>query len=74
MTEQKPRAICIGEVLIELTRGADGTFALSCGGDAFNTAIYLARAGIDVAFATAIGDDPLFRQRGRARCRRGRVL
>ena len=58
MTEQKARAICIGEVLIELARGADGTFALSCGGDAFNTAVYLARAGIDVAFATAVGDDP----------------
>lgn len=57
MTEQKARAICVGEVLIELTRGADGRFALSCGGDTFNTAIYLARAGIDVVFATAIGDD-----------------
>ncbi len=58
MSEQKPRAVCIGEVLIELARGADGMFALSCGGDAFNTAIYLARAGIGVAFATALGDDP----------------
>jgi 2-dehydro-3-deoxygluconokinase len=44
--------------VIELARGADGTFALSCGGDVFNTAIYLARAGIGVAFATALGDDP----------------
>jgi 2-dehydro-3-deoxygluconokinase len=58
MTEQRNRAICVGEVLIELQRGADGRFALSCGGDTFNTAIYLARAGIDVAFATAVGDDP----------------
>jgi len=58
MSEQKPRALCVGEVLIELARGADGAFALSCGGDTFNTAIYLARAGIDVAFATAVGDDP----------------
>jgi|ERR1700728_512296 len=58
MSEQKPRAVCVGEVLIELARGADGRFALSCGGDTFNTAIYLARAGADVAFATAIGDDP----------------
>ena len=58
MTEQNGRAICVGEVLIELARGADGTFALSCGGDAFNTAIYLARAGIDTAFATVVGDDP----------------
>ena len=58
MSEQKSRAVCVGEVLIELARGADGRFALSCGGDTFNTAVYLARAGIDVAFATALGDDP----------------
>jgi 2-dehydro-3-deoxygluconokinase len=58
MSEQKPRAICVGEVLIELARGADGTFAPSCGGDTFNTAVYLARAGIETAFATAVGDDP----------------
>jgi len=55
---EKSPAICVGEVLIELRRGGDGRFAPSCGGDTFNTAIYLARAGIDVAFATAIGDDP----------------
>jgi sugar/nucleoside kinase (ribokinase family) len=30
----------------------------ACGGDAFNAAIYLARASLDVGFATAIGDDP----------------
>ena len=58
MSEQKNRAVCVGEVLIELARAADGRFALSCGGDTFNTAVYLARAGIDVAFATALGDDP----------------
>jgi 2-dehydro-3-deoxygluconokinase len=58
MNEPKARAICIGEVLIELARGADGTFALSCGGDAFNTAVYLARAGSDTAFASAVGNDP----------------
>jgi 2-dehydro-3-deoxygluconokinase len=60
MSEQKAqtaRAICVGEPVIELTRGADGRFALACSGDTFNTAIYLARAGIDVAFATAVGDD-----------------
>jgi 2-dehydro-3-deoxygluconokinase len=58
MTESKPQAICVGEVLIELARGGDGRFALSCGGDTFNTAVYLARAGASVAFASAIGDDP----------------
>lgn len=58
MTEQTKRAVCIGEATIELARGADGRFALQSGGDTFNTAIYLARAGINTAFATALGDDP----------------
>jgi 2-dehydro-3-deoxygluconokinase len=58
MNEPVPRAICVGEPLIELARGADGRFSLSGGGDTFNTAIYLARAGIATAFASAVGDDP----------------
>ena len=58
MGEQNGRVTCVGEVVIELARGADGTFAPSCGGDAFNTAVYLARAGIATAFVTAVGDDP----------------
>jgi 2-dehydro-3-deoxygluconokinase len=57
MSEQTPRVVCVGEVLIELARGADGRFALGCGGDTFNTAVYLARAGIDTGIATALGDD-----------------
>jgi len=57
MNEKKARVVAVGEVLIELARG-DGRFALGCGGDTFNTAIYLARAGIDVGFATALGDVP----------------
>ncbi len=58
MSEQRPRVISIGEVMIEMARGNDGRFAMGCGGDTFNTAVYLARAGIDVAYATALGDDP----------------
>src|SRR5437764_3431151 len=58
MTEQKPSIVSIGEVMIELTRGPDARYGLSFGGDTFNTAVYLARAGIDVAYATALGDDP----------------
>jgi 2-dehydro-3-deoxygluconokinase len=53
----KVRSICIGEATIELTRGADGRFSLGCAGDTFNTAIYLARAGVHTAFASALGDD-----------------
>src|SRR5664280_1735916 len=58
MTESAKRAVCIGEALVELARGADGRFALASSGDTFNTAIYLARAGIPVALASALGDDP----------------
>ncbi len=57
MGERTGRTICVGEALIELTRGADGRFALSCGGDVFNAAVYLARAGTEIAFATALGED-----------------
>jgi len=58
MNDQRARTVCIGEVMIELSRGSDGRFSIACGGDTFNTAIYLARAGINTAFATALGDDP----------------
>ncbi|HVG50318.1 MAG TPA: sugar kinase, partial [Xanthobacteraceae bacterium] len=53
-----PRIITLGEVTIELARGKDGRFGLSCDGDTFNTAVYLARAGLNVSYATALGDDP----------------
>jgi len=58
MSDGSKRAICIGEAIVELARGADGRFALGSAGDAFNTAIYLARAGAPTAFASALGDDP----------------
>ena len=58
MSESAKRAICIGEAIVELARGGDGRFALASSGDTFNTAIYLARAGVPVAFASALGDDP----------------
>jgi 2-dehydro-3-deoxygluconokinase len=58
MNEQRPRVVSIGEALIEFVRGGDGRFGIGCSGDTFNVAVYLARAGIDAAFATALGDDP----------------
>jgi 2-dehydro-3-deoxygluconokinase len=58
MDEPVKHAVCIGEATIELTRGGDGRYALASAGDTFNTAIYLARAGAAVAFASALGDDP----------------
>src|SRR3954466_8344597 len=58
MAEKNNRVICVGEVMVELARGADNRYGLSFGGDTFNTAVYLARAGIAAAYATALGDDP----------------
>jgi 2-dehydro-3-deoxygluconokinase len=57
MGEQPPRVISVGEVMVELARQNDGRFGIGCGGDTFNTAVYLARAGIDVGYASALGDD-----------------
>lgn len=58
MAEKKSRVICVGEVMVELSRGADNRYGHAYGGDTFNTAVYLARAGVDAAYATALGDDP----------------
>lgn len=52
-----PRAVCIGECMIELAEMADGRFARSYGGDTLNTALYLARLGVAADYATALGDD-----------------
>jgi 2-dehydro-3-deoxygluconokinase len=57
MNPQRTRIVSIGEVMIEMARGSDGRFSQGCGGDTFNTAIYLARQGHEVAYATALGDD-----------------
>jgi 2-dehydro-3-deoxygluconokinase len=58
MSDQQKRVVAVGEVMVEMARGSDGRFTLACGGDTFNTAIYLARADVNVAYATALGDDP----------------
>ena len=51
------KVVLIGEGMLELSRRA-GNWALGHGGDMLNTAIHLARYGIDTAFLTALGDDP----------------
>lgn len=51
------KVVSVGEVMVELARGNDGRYGQSFGGDTFNTAVYLARAGIETAYATALGDD-----------------
>lgn len=55
-----PRAdvVSIGECMVELARDSDGRFGLAYGGDTFNTAVYMARCGAHVAYASQFGDDP----------------
>lgn len=56
------RIVCTGEVMIELAASEEpGRYALGFAGDSFNTAIYLARAGLDVSYLTRLGDDALSR-------------
>jgi 2-dehydro-3-deoxygluconokinase len=57
MNDTKSRVIAVGEVMVEMARGTDGRFTLAYGGDTFNTSVYLARAGVEVAYATTLGDD-----------------
>ena len=49
--------VAVGECMLELSHQGTG-WSLGHGGDVFNTALYLARLDEDVAFMTALGDDP----------------
>jgi len=54
------RVVCAGEVMIELApAGADGLYRRGVAGDSYNTAVHLARAGLEVGYLTRLGDDPL---------------
>jgi hypothetical protein len=49
----------IGECMVELSDGGAGLFSRAFGGDTLNTALYLARLGIETSYVTALGDDSL---------------
>ncbi len=58
------RLVCFGECMIELQGEAFGAMRQTFGGDTLNTAVYAARcgrgtaaAGLQVGYATALGDD-----------------
>jgi len=57
------KVLAFGECMIELQGTPFGDMRQTCGGDTFNTAVYLARCGsrhgVTVGYATAVGDDPL---------------
>ena len=52
------RVIAVGEAMLELT-GQGAHCRLGHGGDTLNMAVHWARLGLDAAFLTALGDDPL---------------
>jgi 2-dehydro-3-deoxygluconokinase len=52
------KVACIGECMIELTQGASSQLTQGFGGDTLNTAVYLARLGVQVDYVTALSDDP----------------
>lgn len=54
-------ALVVGESLVDLVRGSDGSTTEFPGGSAANVAVALARLGREVQFATSWGDD----ERGR---------
>jgi 2-dehydro-3-deoxygluconokinase len=51
------KVVSVGECMIEFAQAGDGLFARGFGGDTLNTALYLARLGVDASYATALGDD-----------------
>src|SRR5919202_771546 len=53
------RVAAIGECMLELSSTGGRAYDLAYGGDTLNTAVYLARLGVEVDYATALGDDPL---------------
>ncbi len=53
------KVACIGECMIELKQADGGLYSRAFGGDTLNTAIYLARLGVEVDYITALGDDPM---------------
>lgn len=58
-----PRLVAFGECMLELQGQAFGAMQQGFGGDTLNAAVYAARcgraAGLQVAYATALGDDAL---------------
>ena len=53
---------CAGEVMVEMSAAdsagqSSGLYRRGIAGDSYNTAVYLARAGLPVSYLTRLGDD-----------------
>ena len=59
MVASAMKVASLGECMIEFAQGYDGAFRRGFGGDTLNTALYLARLGVDTSYVTALGDDAL---------------
>ena len=58
MSEHENALSAIGEVMVEMARGSDGRFGMAAAATP-STPRSISRArGIEVAYATALGDDP----------------
>ena len=58
MTDAQPRILVVGEALVDVVPGPDGTTRDHPGGSPANVAITLGRLGRDVRLVTLLGDDP----------------
>ncbi|MBC9225716.1 carbohydrate kinase [Aeromicrobium sp. 636] len=52
-----PRALVVGEALVDVTRTPDGAVAEHPGGSPLNVAVTMARQGIDTTLAAQVGND-----------------
>ena len=57
MSASVSRVVAIGECMLELSAAGDA-WRMGYAGDTFNTALYLARLGVPVAYLSALGRDP----------------
>src|ERR1700760_24623 len=53
------KVACIGECMVEFAHADGGLFRRGFGGDTLNTALYLARLGVETTYVPALGDDGL---------------
>ncbi|MDA9049564.1 sugar kinase [Pseudomonadales bacterium] len=57
MSNVKYDIVCAGEVMVEFSSLDNHQWQQGFGGDTFNTAVYLGRAGLNCAYMTRLGDD-----------------
>ncbi|MGH8758689.1 MAG: sugar kinase, partial [Burkholderiales bacterium] len=68
------RIVAFGECMLELSGGFGEGAHLGFGGDTLNTALYLARLGAKVSYATALGHDSWSQEMRRAWSEEGIAL